>query len=38
MVHPKISFLVTGGCGDAESIVDCGGEAAVVDVFEIISI
>src|SRR5215468_7825005 len=35
MHQPRISFLVTGGCGDAEPVVDWG-EAAVMDLSEII--
>src|SRR5215510_8091457 len=35
MHQPKISFLVTDGCGDAAPVLD-SGEAAVIDLSEII--
>src|SRR4030095_4274542 len=36
MHQPKISFLVTGGCGDAAPVIDIGGAAAFIDVSEVI--
>src|SRR5262245_55332415 len=36
MHQPKISFLVTGGCGAASPVVDLGGAAAFIDVSEVI--